>query len=183
MSDETVPTPALAGATNQDTAKTRGLADMVTRAEFSTQEWDTLQSAIEESMAAALLAGGGSMVAVGDLRKADAVDHEIPAADMHSEFVEQVGDLSQRHGVGVSQSQDSFAYDASKRLKDAVRILQAKAPAELPAYRELVIDMATTAAETSRKGVFGVTATGLSAAQAEAIEKLKSAMNVAMGDG
>jgi hypothetical protein len=155
---------------------------MVTRADFSTEEWDTLQTAIEESMAAALLAGEGHMVAVGDLRDADAVDHEIAAAERHSEFVEQVGDLSDRHGQGASQSQQGFAYDASKKLKDAVRILKGKAPEEVAAYRELVIDMATTAAETSRKGVFGVTATGLSAPQAEAIEKLKSAMNAAIGD-
>ena len=156
---------------------------MATRDDFTPQEWDVLQTAIEESMAAALLAGDGTMISVGDLRDADAVDHVVSAAKRHSAFIEQVGDLSARHGEGQAQAQDEFAYDAGKLLKEAVRILHDKAPEELPAYRELVIDMAETAAETSRKGVFGVTATRLSAPQAEAIEKIKTALNVAMGDG
>jgi hypothetical protein len=156
---------------------------VATREDFTPQEWDVLQKAIEESMAAALLAGDGTMVSVGDLRDADSVDHAVSMKERHSAFIEQVGDLSARHGEGRSQPQDGFAYDASKMLKDAVQILHDKAPEELPAYRELVIDMAETAAETSRKGVFGVTATRLSAPQAEAIEKIKSALNAAMGEG
>jgi hypothetical protein len=156
---------------------------VATHEDFTPQEWDVLQAAIEESMAAALLAGDGTMVSVGDLRLADAVDHEISVEKRHSTFIEQVGDLSARHGAGQAQHQTEFAYDAGKMIKDAVSILREKAPEELSAYRELLIDMAETAAETSRKGVFGVTATRLSAPQAEAIEKIKSALNAAMGDG
>lgn len=155
------------------------LVAMVTRSDFTAEEWDTLQTAIEESMAAAVMADKGSMVrVVGDLREADAVDHGVSVAQRHSTFIEQVGELSDRHGEGNPRPADGFAFDASKKLKEAAAILKAKAPEELSAYRELVIDMATTAAETAQRGVFGVTAKGLSASQADVIEKLKASMNM-----
>jgi hypothetical protein len=69
-----------------------------------------------------------------------------------------------------------FAAEAEIWLREAVEILRAKAPDELAGFREYVLDMATGAAKCTTEGVIGVTAKTYSAAESEAIEKLKDAM-------
>ncbi len=152
---------------------------MATKADFTAEEWETLAEAVELAMGAAVTPGRGRMVLVTDLRAADFADHDVSAEQRHDVFLHDLNvEVEARHAepMPLAKSRGLYAAEAEIWLKHAMAILRAKAPEEVRGFREYVLDMATAAGECAQEGVLGVTAKGLSAMEAEAIEKLKDAM-------
>ncbi len=152
---------------------------MVSKSDFTAEEWETLAEAVELAMGAAVLPGKGKYVVVSDLRVADFADHAVPYELRHDTFLRELNsEVEARHSEPqpLGKTRELYAQEADIWLRHAIHILAAKAPEEMPGYREYVLDMATAAGETTQDGVYGITAKGLSAMEAEAIEKLKDAM-------
>ncbi len=124
---------------------------MAGKADFTEEEWDALQKGVT---------GAGMLVSVShrdftdSFGEAKAIAKHIAA---HSESESQlVRDLSSTHGTGFGlvATPKEVGEGTINALGTAVTTITAKAPDELDAYREFVLDVANAAAEA--KG--GVTA-------------------------
>jgi hypothetical protein len=152
---------------------------MVTRLEFTNEEWETLAEAVEFAMGATVLQGPGTKVKVYDLRQVGNMDHIVAAGLRHSAFIMELNQqVESRHGDPdpLVKTPELFAAEAEIWLREAARILRAKAPEELAGFREYVLDMATGAAKATSRDHPGRVARSYSAPESEAIEKLKDAM-------
>jgi hypothetical protein len=141
---------------------------MTTKADFTEQEWETLQKGVT---------GAGLLVSVSDrgffdtFKEAGALaKHLSEARQGHESGL--VRELSEAHraGFGLTSSPEEVERETLDALRSAVAILREKAPDELDAYRSFVLDVAESVAEAA-KGV-GVGETG-------AIEKIRSALDAA----
>jgi hypothetical protein len=154
---------------------------MVTRLDFTHEEWETLAEAVEFAMGATVLQGQGigSKVKVYDLRQADGMDHIVAPGLRHSEFIVELNqEVEARRGDPdpLVKTRELFAAEAEIWLREAVQVLRAKAPEELAGFREYVLDMATGAAQCSGDGEADIASKSVSARESEAIERLKDAM-------
>ena len=138
---------------------------MAGKSEFSEQEWETLQKG---------LTGAGLMVTVADrgffdtFKEAGALaDHLGDAATKNeSQLVRELAGV-RGTGFGLTDSPDEVERETTEALRSAVGILQAKAPDELPAYRDLVRALAESVAAA---------AGGIAASETGAIEKINAAL-------
>jgi hypothetical protein len=139
---------------------------MATKSDFTEQEWDTLQKGVT---------GAGLLVSVSDrgffdtFKEAGALaKHLAQARESHqSGFVH---DLSSMHrtGFGLTASPDEVERETVDALRQAVTVLQAKAPDELDEYKSFVLDVAESVAEAAK---------GVGAGETDAIEKLRAALD------
>ena len=138
---------------------------MATKADFTDEEWKTLQKGVT---------GAGMLVSVSDpdftdsFGEASALAKSLAAQHERSESA-FVRDLTHTHGTGFGMraSQQEVETETRAALSAAVTTLSAKAPDEVGAYRELVLDLATAVAEA--KG-------GVKESEAAAIETIKGAL-------
>ena len=138
---------------------------MTTKTDFTEQEWETLQKGVT---------GAGLLVSVSDrgffdtFKEAGALaKHLNEAREGHdSELLRELSQI-RGSGFGLSASPDEVERETLKALPEAVRILQAKAPEELDAYRSLVLGVAESVAEAAK---------GVGAGETGAIEKIRSAL-------
>ena len=136
---------------------------MAGKADFTEEEWDALQKGVT---------GSGMLVSVAhrdftdSFGEAKAVASHL-AAHRSSES-ELVRELAGTHSTGfglVASPKEVEGVLGS--LSASVAVLEAKAPDEVEAYRELVLDVATAAAEA--KG-------GVADEESAAIEKIRAAL-------
>jgi hypothetical protein len=138
---------------------------MTTKTDFTEQEWETLQKGVT---------GAGLLVSVSDrgffdtFKEAGALaKHLNEAREGHdSELLRELSQV-RGSGFGLSASPDEVDRETLEALPEAVRILQAKAPEELDAYRSLVLGVAESVAEAAK---------GVGAGESGAIEKIRSAL-------
>lgn len=137
---------------------------MAGKADFSEEEWEDLQKGV---------AGAGMLVSsahrdfTDSFGEASAIARQLAA---HQESGSQlVRDLSSSRGTGFGliAAPNEVVEGTINALGAAVTVLGEKAPDELEAYRDLVLDVATAAAEA--KG-------GLRDEETAAIERIKSAL-------
>ena len=117
---------------------------MASKADFTDEEWKELQQGVT---GAGLLVSTAHRDFTDSFGEASAVAKQIAA---HRESQSQlVRDLSGTHGTGfgVVASPKEVVEGTMNALGAAVALLGAKAPDELEAYRALVLDVATAAAE------------------------------------
>jgi hypothetical protein len=138
---------------------------MTTKTDFTEQEWETLQKG---------LTGAGLLVSVSDkgffdtFKEAGALaKHLNEAREGHdSELVRELSQVG-GSGFGLSASPEEVERETLAALREAVGILQAKAPEELDAYRSLVLGVAESVGEAAK---------GVGAGESGAIEKIRSAV-------
>ena len=138
---------------------------MATRADFSEDEWKTLQEGIT---------GAGMFVALVDrgffdsFKEANALAHHLREANQSSGSV-LIRDLATGHDrpFGMSASPQEIEQSTVAALHQAVTLLEAKAPEDLPAYRQLVLDVAQSVAEAAK---------GVSPQENQALESIRSAV-------
>ena len=138
---------------------------MATRADFTDQEWEAMQEGI---------AGAGMFVALVDrgffdsFKEANALAHHLREAHEHSDSV-LVRDLAAGHDrpFGMTSSPEEIEQSTTAALQQAVAALEAKSPADLPAYRQLVLDVAESVANAAK---------GVSASENEALGHLRAAV-------
>jgi hypothetical protein len=152
---------------------------MVTRLDFTHEEWETLGEAVEFAMGAAILPGPGTKVKVYDLRHADTMEHIVASGLRRSDFIIELNqEVEARRGDPhpLVKTRELFAAEAEIWLREAIQILRAKAPEEVAGFREYVLDMATAAAQCTGEDAATAAEGSVSAMESEAIEKLKDAM-------
>src|SRR5436305_2584016 len=118
---------------------------MATKADFTDEEWKAMQEGI---------AGAGMYVAIIDrgffdsFKEASALAHHLRDAQQHSDSV-LIRDLATGHDkpFGMTASPQEIEQSTESVLKQAVAILEAKSPEDLPAYKQLVLDVAQSVAE------------------------------------
>ena len=138
---------------------------MATKADFTEQEWKAMQEGI---------AGAGMFVALVDrgffdsFKEASALAHHLKEAHEHSDSV-LVRDLAAGHDrpFGASASPEEVEGSTVATLEQAFAALEAKSPEDLPAYRQVVLDVAQSVAEAAK---------GVSPQENQALERIRAAL-------
>jgi hypothetical protein len=138
---------------------------MATRADFTDEEWKAMQEGIT---------GAGMYVATVDrgffdsFKEASALAYHLREAHEHSDSV-LIRDLATGHDkpFGMTASPAEIEQSTVATLQQAVAVLEAKSPDDLPAYRKLVIDVAESVAEAAK---------GVSAQENQALDHIRAAL-------
>jgi hypothetical protein len=138
---------------------------MATRADFTDEEWKAMQEGI---------AGAGMFVALVDrgffdsFKEASALASHLREAQQHSDSV-LIRDLATGtdRPFGMSDSPQEIEQKTVATLKQAVGVLEAKAPEDLPAYRQLIMEVAQSVAEAAK---------GVSQQENQALESIRATL-------
>jgi hypothetical protein len=139
---------------------------MATKADFTDEEWKTLQAGVT---------GAGTYVATVDrsffdsFKEASALAHHLRDAHAHSDSA-LIRDVATGHErpFGLTASPQEMEQATVAALEQAVATLSAKAPEELPAYKQLVLDVAQSVAEAAK---------GVSPQENTALERVRAALD------
>jgi hypothetical protein len=139
---------------------------MATKADFTEQEWESLQKGV---------VGGGLLVSLSDrsffdtFKEAGAMAKHVAQARQSSSS-DLIRELANVHGTGfgVTSAPEKVENETLDALRAAKQALEAKAPEELDAYRQLVLDVAQSVAAA---------ASGGDDAEQQAIETVRSAVS------
>lgn len=140
---------------------------MATKADFTEEEWKMLQEGIT---------GAGMLVAVSErgffdtFKEANALAKHLSEAHSKSEneLVREVASGRERP-FGLTASPAEIERGTVDALHGAVAALSAKAPDDLPAYRQLVLDVSESVAEAAK---------GVGADEADALEVIRTALEL-----
>jgi hypothetical protein len=140
--------------------------------DFTPDEWMTMQRATIAAGVLVSLSEGG-----GDTDEAFALQQTLRGA-RHTNANQLVRELATtRYSTGLSRP-DTKAAEYEGPALDAIRAATAavsrKAPADLPAFREFVVEMAQAAAEAHKEGGVRV-----SPREQAAIDKVRAALGLA----
>ncbi|HEY4237185.1 MAG TPA: hypothetical protein VGM45_07605 [Gaiellaceae bacterium] len=138
---------------------------MATKADFTDEEWKAMQEGIT---------GAGMYVAIIDrgffdsFKEASALAHHLREAQQHSDSV-LIRDLATGHDkpFGMTASPQEIEQGTVATLEQAVSILEAKSPEDVPAYKQLVIEVAQSVAEAAK---------GVSAQENQALDRIREAL-------
>ncbi len=136
---------------------------MAGKADFTEQEWETLQKGVT---------GSALLVAVADRGFFDTFK-EMGALTKHLSQAREQGEtplikeLAQVRGTGFgfTDSPQEVEKETTEALRSAVGTLQAKAPDEVQAYRDFVLQVAQSVAAA---------ADDVGASETDALEKIKA---------
>lgn len=120
------------------------------------------------------LTGAGMFVALADrgffdsFKEANALAHHLREAHDRSDSV-LVRDLATGHDrpFGMSASPEEVEQSTVAALEQAVVVLEAKSPEDLPAYRQLVLDVCESVAAAAK---------GVSPQENEALDRVRAAL-------
>jgi len=120
------------------------------------------------------ITGAGMFVALVDrgffdsFKEANALAHHLRDAHAHSESV-LVRDLAAGHDrpFGATASPEEVERSTVAALEQAVAVLEAKSPEDLPAYRQLVLDVSESVAQAAK---------GVSPQENEALDHIRAAL-------
>jgi hypothetical protein len=138
---------------------------VATRADFTDEEWKAMEEGIT---------GAGMFVALVDrgffdsFKEASALAHHLKEAHEHNDSV-LVRDLAAGHDkpFGMTASPAEVEQSTVAAIQQAVAALEAKAPEDLPAYRQLVLDVAESVAEAAK---------GVSPQENQALDSIRAAL-------
>jgi hypothetical protein len=137
---------------------------MAGKADFTDQEWDDLQQGVT---GAGLLVSTAHRDFTDSFGEASSIAKQLAAhRTSESELVRELAS-TRGTGFGLIASPDEVVGGTIKALGGAVAALEQKAPDELEAYRDLVLDVVAAVAEA--KG-------GVRDEETAAIERIKSAL-------
>jgi hypothetical protein len=138
---------------------------MATKADFTEEEWETLQKGVT---------GAGFWMTIADrgffdtFKEAGAMTKHIAGAKQNasSDLVRDLGE-TKGTGFGWKTSPQEIENETTAALGSAVQILEAKAPDELPAYRTFVLEVADSVGQAAKGG---------ETAEAGTLEKIRTAV-------
>ena len=139
---------------------------MATKADFTDEEWKAMQEGIT---------GAGMYVATIDrgffdsFKEASALAHHLRDAQQHSDSA-LIRDLAAGHDkpFGMTASPQEIEQGTVATLEQAVAILEAKSPEDLPAYKQLVLELAQSVAEAAK---------GVSPLENQAVDRIRGALD------
>ena len=120
------------------------------------------------------ITGAGLFVALVDrgffdsFKEANALAHHLRDAHEHNDSV-LIRDLATGHErpFGMSSSPDEVEQSTVATIRQAVALLEAKSPEDLPAYRQLVLEVAQSVAEAAK---------GVSPEENQALDHVRAAL-------
>jgi hypothetical protein len=126
------------------------LHGVASRADFTEDEWKAMQTGIT---GAAMYVATVDRGFFDNFKEANALARHLTDAHERSDSA-LMRELAAKHDrpFGMTASEDEIERSTVAALEQAVAALEAKAPEELPAYRQLVLDLAQSVAEAA-KGV------------------------------
>ena len=138
---------------------------MATRTDFTDQEWESLQKGVT---------GAGLLVSLSDrgffdtFKEAGSLAKHLAQAKQRSSSG-LVRELAELHGTGfgLAASPETVERETLEALRSAKAALESKAPSELDAYRQFVVEIARSVGEAAGGG---------EKAEGAAIEKVESAL-------
>lgn len=138
---------------------------MATKADFTDDEWKAMQEGIT---------GAGMYVAIIDrgffdsFKEASALAHHLREAQQHNDSA-LIRDLATAHDkpFGMTSSPEEIEHGTVGALEQAVTILEAKSPEDLPAYRQLVLEVAESVAAAAK---------GVSEQENQALDRIRGAL-------
>lgn len=138
---------------------------MAEKADFTEQEWEALQKGV---------VGSGLLVSLSDrsffdtFKEAGALSKHLAEAKTKSSS-ELIREVAAVHGTGfgLSSSPEKVESETVAALQTAKTTLQTKAPEELDAYQQLVVDVAQSVSKAAGGG---------ETAEAAAVEKINAAL-------
>jgi hypothetical protein len=138
---------------------------MAGKADFTAQEWESLQQGV---------AGAGLLVSLSDrnffdtFKEAGALGKHIARAQQSnsSQLVRELADIHGT-GFGFTSSPGAVETETLAALRSAKAALASKAPDELDSYRQFVVEVAQSVADAAGGG---------QTAERAAIEKIDSAL-------
>jgi len=141
---------------------------MATKADFTQEEWDAMQEGIT---------GAGMLVAISDpgffdtFKEANALAKHLAEAHAKSDSA-LVRELAKSHErpFGATASPTEAEQATVSALEAAVVALESKSPDDLPAYRQVVLDVAQSVAEAAK---------GVSDKESTAIDTIRAAVGAA----
>jgi hypothetical protein len=138
---------------------------MATKADFTEQEWESLQKGV---MGAGLLVSVSDRSFFDSFKEAGALAKHVAQAKRSSSS-ELVRELADVHGTGfgLTSSPDAVENQTLEALQSAKATLVSKAPDELDAYRDFVLEVAQSVADAAGGG---------ESAEGGAIEKVRSVL-------
>lgn len=139
---------------------------MARKSDFTEQEWEALQKGVT---------GAGLLVSVSDrgffdtFKEAGALAKHVAEAKQNnsSELVRELADVH-GSGFGLTSSPDKVEQETIEALQTAKSALESKAPDELDAYRQFVLEVAQSVAQAAPGG---------ETSEAGAVEKVRSAVS------
>jgi hypothetical protein len=139
---------------------------MATKADFTQEEWEAMQKGIT---------GAGVLVAISDrgffdtFKEASAITKHLSEAHAKSDNP-LVRELADTHGnpFGMTASPAEVENGTVDSLHSAVAALEAKSPDDLPAYKQLVIEIAGAVAEAAK---------GVAPSESGALNTIRSALD------
>ena len=138
---------------------------MASRADFSEQEWESLQKGV---MGAGLLVSLSDRGFFDSFKEAGALAKHVAQAKQGSSS-ELIRDVAEIHGTGfgLTTSPDEVENQTLQALRDAKATLESKAPDELDPYRQFVLEVARSVSDAAGGG---------DSAESGAIEKIRSTL-------
>jgi hypothetical protein len=138
---------------------------MATKTDFTEQEWESLNRGV---------VGAGLLVATSDrgffdtFKEAGALGKHVAEAKKtsSSELIRELADVS-RAGFGVRTQPDELERETLEALRSAKTTLEQKAPDEVDAYKQFVVEVAEAVAGAAGGG---------EAAESAAIQKVREAV-------
>jgi hypothetical protein len=138
---------------------------MAAKADFTEQEWETMQKGVT---------GAGMLVSVADRSFFDTFK-EVSALSKHlsearskssSGLVRELAEV-RGTGFGLTTSPQEVEGGTLEALRSATSTLQAKAPDEVQAYSDFVVEVAQSVAEAAKD---------VGAPESDALDKIKAAL-------
>ena len=139
---------------------------MAKKSDFTEQEWEALQKGVT---------GAGLLVSLSDrgffdtFKEAGALAKHVAQAKQNnsSELVRELADVHGT-GFGVTSSPEKVEQETIQALHAAKTALESKAPDEVDAYRQFVVQVAQSVAQAAPGG---------ETSEAGAVEKVRSAVS------
>jgi hypothetical protein len=138
---------------------------MATKTDFTEQEWKALQGAVT---------GAGLCIASVDrgfldtFKEASALARHLRDAHEKSDsaLVRDIAGGTDRP-FGVTASPAEMEQATTDALREALAALEARSPQDVPAYKQLILDVAESVADAAK---------GVSASENEALGRIKAAL-------
>jgi hypothetical protein len=139
---------------------------VATKADFTQDEWEAMQKGIT---------GAGTLVAISDrsffdtFKEANALAKHLRDAHAGNDNP-LIRELAGAHGspFGITASPEEVKQGTIDSLHAAVAALEAKSRDDLPAYKQLVIDVAESVAEAAK---------GVAPGESDALNTIRSALD------
>jgi hypothetical protein len=140
---------------------------VATKADFTADEWQTLQWAVTDTMTYLTMADPGFW---DMFKEANAAAHYIAGVKQASESAlvrELAGEIKSKRDKEVTGNPTDMSGEVVDRVNEAVKIVSGKAPEDVEAFKAFVIGVAKATAEAAK---------GTGPTEAQAISKLEAAL-------